>query len=165
MATVGLLISDLFLPVPSTAVMSAAGFIYGWALGGLIGAAGSFLSGMLAYGLSRAFGRAWAHRVAEPVEIEKSRALFDARGPWLIVLSRWLPLLPEVSCCLAGLAGMRFSTFVTALACGSLPVGFCFAIIGHAGQERPVLALVLSALVPVGLWLIVRMMFRSGPRG
>jgi uncharacterized membrane protein YdjX (TVP38/TMEM64 family) len=160
LATICLLVADLFLPVPSTAVMSAAGFLYGSVVGGLLSAAGSFLSGILAYGLSRAFGRALAGRLADSAELANNAALFEQKGPWLIVLSRWLPLLPEVSCCLAGLAKMRFSTFCVALACGCIPVGFCFAAIGHAGQERPGFAVVLSVITPAVLWFVARALMR-----
>jgi uncharacterized membrane protein YdjX (TVP38/TMEM64 family) len=159
-ATVCLLVSDIFLPVPSTAVISAAGFLYGAVAGGILGALGSYLSGMLAYGLSRAFGLALAGRVADAGELAANESLFERRGPWLIVLSRWLPLLTEVSCCLAGLAKMRFSTFSIALACGCIPVGFCFAAIGHAGTERPVLAVTLSIFAPAVLWLLTHALKR-----
>jgi uncharacterized membrane protein YdjX (TVP38/TMEM64 family) len=162
-ATIGLLVADLLLPVPSTAVMSAAGFLYGSVAGGLLSAAGSYLSGMLAYGLSRAFGSALAGRLADARELARNQSLFERNGPWLIVLSRWLPLLPEVSCCLAGVARMNFPTFSIALACGCLPVGFCFAVIGHAGQERPGLAIALSILAPAILWLVARAMLRRIP--
>lgn len=52
-----LLVSDLFLPIPGTAVMAALGFVYGPFWGGLLGAAGSFCGGALAYGLCRGLGR------------------------------------------------------------------------------------------------------------
>jgi hypothetical protein len=35
-------------------------------------------------------------------------------------------------------------------------LGFAFAAIGHLGQNNPWLALVLSALVPMVLWLVAR---------
>ena len=42
-----LLISDLFLPIPGTLVMSALGYIYGPWLGGLLAKLGSFFLGGL----------------------------------------------------------------------------------------------------------------------
>jgi uncharacterized membrane protein YdjX (TVP38/TMEM64 family) len=73
-----------------------------------------------------------------------------------VALSRWLPVFPEVIACMAGLARMPLSTFLIALLCGSAPLGFAFASIGHAGVEHPVLALALSALAPPLLWLVVQ---------
>ncbi|NBQ24838.1 MAG: hypothetical protein EBU26_11385, partial [Verrucomicrobia bacterium] len=51
-----LLIGDILLPIPSTAVMAGLGLIYGPWIGGLIGGLGSFLAGFIAYGLCRTFG-------------------------------------------------------------------------------------------------------------
>jgi uncharacterized membrane protein YdjX (TVP38/TMEM64 family) len=160
-AVLVLLVGDLFLPVPATPMMSAAGYLYGVWLGGLLSATGSFLSGLLAYGLCRRFGRAAAARLAGDAELARGEALFQERGAWLVALSRWLPLLPEVVACLAGLARMRFAVFTAALACGSVPLGFTYAAIGAAGQDHPRLALALSAVVPAMLWLLVRRYIRT----
>ena len=154
-----LLIGDLFLPIPATPIMSAAGYLFGVYVGGLLSAVGSFLSGMLAYGICRRFGRSAAARFAGAPELDRGEVLFARHGLWLVALSRWLPLLPEVVSCLAGLARMPFRRFAAALACGSVPMGFAYAAIGAAGRDRPQLALALSAILPVILWLIVRRLF------
>jgi uncharacterized membrane protein YdjX (TVP38/TMEM64 family) len=156
LAIVGLLMSDLFLPIPATPVMSAAGYLYGPVLGGLISAAGSFCAGLAGYGLCRAFGRGIAVRLAGEQEMTEHETLFQRSGPWLVAASRWLPLLPEVVSCLAGLTRMPLRVFATALACGSIPLGFVYAGIGAAGQEHPRLALALSILAPPLLWLLIR---------
>jgi len=155
-AVVALLVSDLFLPIPATPVMSAAGFIYGTALGGLLSAAGSFASGMAGYGLCRSFGRGIALRLAGEREIGEHETLFQRSGPWLVAASRWLPLLPEVISCLAGLTRMPVRIFAVSLACGALPMGFVYAAIGAAGRDNPRLALLLSVAVPPVLWLLAR---------
>ncbi len=156
LAVIGLLVSDLFLPIPATPVMSAAGYLYGTLIGGLVNAAGSFAAGMAGYGLCRAFGRNIALRLTGEKELAKHQTLFRSSGPWLVAASRWLPLLPEVISCLAGLTRMPLRVFVVSLACGAIPMGFVYAAIGAAGQDHPKLALLLSALVPPVLWLAVR---------
>jgi uncharacterized membrane protein YdjX (TVP38/TMEM64 family) len=163
----GLLIADLFLPIPATAVMAALGFIYGPLLGGLIGAAGSFASGSLAYGLCRCFGRGAALRIAGADGLHEGERLFRNFGGWLVALSRWLPLFPEVIACMAGLTRMPGKIFFMALACGCLPMGLTFAAVGHAGNEHPRVALLLSALLPPILWLVLGPVIRRGsrPRG
>ena len=154
-----LLMSDLFLPIPATAVMAALGFIYGPVAGGLIATAGSFCSGALAYLVCRRFGRPVAVRVLGPQDLMEGERLFARAGAWLVVLSRWLPIFPEVIACMAGLARMPVRSFFTALACGSAPLGFVFAAIGHAGATHPVLAIALSAGLPPLLWLAVQPYF------
>ena len=161
LAVIGLLVSDLFLPIPATPVMSAAGYLYGTLIGGLVSAVGSFAAGMAGYGLCRAFGRNIALRLAGEKELAEHHTLFQRSGPWLVAASRWLPLLPEVISCLAGLTRMPLRVFVVSLACGSIPMGFVFAGIGAAGQDNPKLALTLSVLVPPVLWLAVRPLLRK----
>ncbi|TDU63130.1 putative membrane protein YdjX (TVP38/TMEM64 family) [Prosthecobacter fusiformis] len=151
-AGIVLLMSDIVLPIPSTVVMSALGWMYGWWLGGLIAASGSFLSGMAAYGLCRWLGRSAAKWIAGEEGLRQGEALFAQKGGWLVALSRWAPVLPEAVACLAGMMQMRWSTFVLALACGSLPLGFTFALIGQLGHSSPTWAIILSAILPLILW-------------
>lgn len=160
LAVVALLMSDLFLPIPATPVMSAAGYLYGALAGGLISAAGSFLAGMLGYLLCRAFGEKPAAWLLNSKDRGQHAAVFPQIGPWVVVASRWLPLFPEVVSCMAGLTRMPWRVFALALACGSFPLGFAYAAIGAAGQEYPRLALVLSVLLPLVLWGIAQLFLR-----
>jgi uncharacterized membrane protein YdjX (TVP38/TMEM64 family) len=156
-----LLMSDLVLPIPATAVMAALGFVYGPVAGGLIATLGGFLSGALGYQLCRWFGRPVAVRLLGPKGLKDGERLFAQVGGWLVVLSRWLPIFPEVIACMAGLARMPPLPFFAALVCGSAPLGFVFAMIGHAGADYPVLAIALSAVLPPLLWLGVQPYFRA----
>jgi uncharacterized membrane protein YdjX (TVP38/TMEM64 family) len=160
-AVLALLSADLVLPLPATGVMSAAGYLYGALVGGAVSAVGSFLSGMIAYGLCRAFGHGIAERLAGKEDLVRGETLFRRRGAWLVALSRWLPLLPEVIACLAGATRMPFRTFTVALACGSVPMGFVYAAIGAAGQTNPGLALTLSIVVPAILYAGVQPFIRK----
>lgn len=165
LAAVVLLLLDLVLPIPGTAVMTALGLIYGPVLGGLIGSAGSILSGAAAYGLCRSLGRSAALRIAGARDLDEGERLFSNVGGWAVAFSRWLPLLPEVVSCMAGLTRMPASSFFLALTCGTLPMAFTFATVGHVGLRSPALCLLLSALVPLLLWPIAaRVVGRSKPR-
>lgn len=155
-AGIALLVADVALPVPSTIVMSALGLTYGTWVGGLYASAGSTLAGLLAYGLCRWLGRPMALRIAGPDGLSSGEAFFARGGPWLVLMSRWMPVLPEAVACLAGLVKMRFRNFCLALVCGSLPMGFAFAGIGALGQDEPGSAIALSIVVPALLWLIAR---------
>ena len=156
LAGMALLVADIALPVPSTVVMSALGLTYGTWVGGLYASAGSILAGLIAYGLCRWLGRPMALRIAGADGLSSGEAFFARGGPWLVVMSRWMPVLPEAVACLAGLVQMRFRTFCLALICGSLPMGFAFAGIGALGQDQPAWAIGLSIVVPALLWLVAR---------
>ena len=159
-----LLVADLALPIPATGVMAALGYVYGGAIGGFVSACGSFLAGLLAYGLCRGFGHGVALKLAGQGDLEKAEKLFARSGGWIVALSRCLPLLPEVIACLAGLASMPLRRFLVALACGAVPVGFVFAGIGSLGVERPALAIGLSLVLPPILWLIAARLMRREVR-
>jgi membrane protein DedA with SNARE-associated domain len=90
------------------------------------------------------------------LDFERGKLLFARGGGWMIALSRSLPILPETISCTAGLVRMPFGRFMTALTCGSLPVGYLFAWIGVAGRETPGWALVFSLLAPGLLWLAAK---------
>lgn len=160
LAGIGLLIIDLFLPVLGTAVMSALGLVYGWFLGGLLAAFGSIGAGLLAYGLCYRLGRRAAHWLAGETGVAEGERLFRGElGGWLVALSRWMPVLPEVVACLAGIARMPMRRFVPALCAGSVPMGFVYAWIGHRGIASPAFALVLSAVLPPLIWLAFRRVY------
>ncbi|MEM7025047.1 MAG: VTT domain-containing protein [Pseudomonadota bacterium] len=159
-----LLASDLLLPIPATAIMAALGFVYGPVWGGVISTAGGFLGGTIGYEICRRFGRQLALRLLGQHDLEQGERLFARSGGWLVVLSRWLPVFPEVIACMAGLSRMPRWAFYVALLCGSAPLGFTFAAIGHTGAEHPILAIALSALVPPILWLVVQPLVRAQQR-
>jgi len=153
---IALLLSDLVLPVPGTVVMSALGYIYGPWLGGALAVMGSMLSGIVAYGLCWKIGRPAAEWIAGREDLARGEAIFGGKaGGWLVALSRWLPILPKVITCMAGMVRMPFRRFVIALACGSAPLGFTFAMIGQWAHDSPVPALMLSAGLPPLLWAVI----------
>ncbi len=148
-----LLIGDLVLPLPNTAVMSGLGYVYGTLAGGAIAAAGSFLSGALAYGLCRRFGERMATRLMGAEGFASGQRLFrGGRGGFIVALSRCLPMLPEIIACMAGLTKMPPGRFFSALACGCVPMGFLYAWIGDAGRNAPGLAIGLSIVIPAILY-------------
>ena len=155
-----LLASDILLPIPATLVMTALGMLYGPVAGGLIGAAGSFLGGIVAFLACAKWGRLAARRLVRDDELARGEALFERWGAWIIVLSRWLPIIPEAVSCMAGIVSMPRRLFIGALACGVAPPAFTFALVGHLGVDRPALTFLLSALLPAAFWLIVHRRIR-----
>jgi uncharacterized membrane protein YdjX (TVP38/TMEM64 family) len=156
-----LLMSDLLLPLPATLIMAALGFIYGPVAGGLVAATGSFMAGSLAYWLCRLLGENTAIWLLGKKDYERGKKLAVRLGGFIVALSRWLPVFPEVIACMAGLTRMPPARFHIALLCGSLPLGFIYALVGHSGNTNPILAFTLSAIVPVLIWLGLQPLFRS----
>ncbi len=151
-AAVLLISADLVLPVPSPSVIAALGVIYGTLAGGLFGAAALLSAGALGYGLVRALGPKVAVFLAGELELRRLQAFFERSGAWAIVLTRPLPIVPEVVVCLAGLARMRPTTFFLALALGSIPTGFVYAALGSGWDAQPILGMAIAYVMP---WLLL----------
>jgi len=160
---VGLIVGDLVLPIPATAVMAAMGILYGPVGGGLLAGGASFLAGAIAFVATRRFGRGLALKLAGADELARSERFFARAGGYAVALSRGLPVLPEVTSCLAGLSRMRRRVFYPALALGSFATGFAYAGLGYAGRDQPILSMVLGAVIPVALWPLVKRALRDEP--
>lgn len=150
LAAIVLVCADLVMPVPATSVIAALGMIYGFVLGAVIGAVALMSAGLLAYGLVRVLGRPTAVYLSGGDDrLQSLEAFFEQNGAWAIVLTRGLPIVPEVLSCLAGLAQMEISRFVLALAIGSIPIGVVFSAVGVGWSDQPLLALGIAYILPV----------------
>jgi uncharacterized membrane protein YdjX (TVP38/TMEM64 family) len=158
-----LLVADLFLPIPSTIVMSALGWLYGPFVGGVVSSCGLFLSAQLAYQLSLRFGRKIAIRLADEESLAAASRWFSKAGGACVAVSRCLPVLSEAIACLAGLSRFPQRDFLVASLLGTLPAGFTFAFIGQLGHEDSATATTLSALIPILLWFTYRRISRGSP--
>jgi uncharacterized membrane protein YdjX (TVP38/TMEM64 family) len=153
---------DLVLPVPQTAVIAALGIIYGTLLGGLLGSLALVTGGLLGYGLMLTSARRFVHRFVGPRSLHKMESLFDRGGAWAIVLTRSLPYsVPEALVFLAGLASMPMRKFIAALIIGSVPTAFAFAAIGAGWADQPIVALVVSYVLPILLLPIALYLMRT----
>jgi uncharacterized membrane protein YdjX (TVP38/TMEM64 family) len=152
---------DLVLPVPQTTVIAALGIIYGTLLGGLLGSLALVTGGLLGYGLMLTSARRFVYRFVGPRSLYKMERLFDRGGAWAIVLTRSLPYsVPEALVFLAGLARMPMKNFIMALTIGSVPTAFAFAAIGAGWADQPIVALVVSYVLPILLLPIALYLMR-----
>ncbi|HSR51821.1 MAG TPA: TonB-dependent receptor [Acidobacteriota bacterium] len=143
-----LLLVDLALPVPSSVVMTLAGFFQGMWLGFLfnfIGAMGAALAG---FWICRRYGHRGFQAVIGSQESARVEEFFQRYGAWAIVLSRSVPMLTEVVSCLAGLSQMSYRRFTALTTLGTLPLCLVYAWAGEtAGGRVPLFWLVLLCFV------------------
>jgi uncharacterized membrane protein YdjX (TVP38/TMEM64 family) len=160
-AGIALIWADVALPVPQTSVIAALGIIYGTLPAGLLGSVGLITGGLLGYGLMRTSARRVVLRFVKARTLQRMERVFDQRGAWAIVLTRSFPYsIAEIMVFLAGLAGMPLAKVTAALTVGSVPTAFVFAAIGAGWADQPVLALVVSYVVPILLLPIVLHLLR-----
>jgi uncharacterized membrane protein YdjX (TVP38/TMEM64 family) len=149
-AGIVLIWADVVLPVPQTVVIAGLGIIYGTVLGGLLGSVGLITSGLLGYVLMRTSARRMVRRFVGLQSLNRMEGLFERAGAWAIVLTRSLPYsIPEAIVFLAGLAAMPMGKFAAALAIGSIPTAFAFAAIGAGWADQPIVALLVSYVLPI----------------
>ncbi|HSR66901.1 MAG TPA: TonB-dependent receptor [Acidobacteriota bacterium] len=143
-----LLLVDLALPIPSSVVMTLAGYFQGMWLGfvfNFLGAMGAALSG---FWICRRFGQEGFEAVIGSQESVRVEEFFRRYGAWAIVLSRSVPMLTEVVSCLAGLSRMSYRRFTALTSLGTLPICLIYSWAGDAaGGEVPILWLVLLCFV------------------
>lgn len=160
---IGLIVADLIIPLPSPAVMAALGLIYGPLLGGAIASFGSFIAALIGYTLCRAIGPRAASWIAGPKQIDRVSHFFERNGMWAIAVSRFIPAVPEVLSCLAGLTRMPFGRFVLGNVIGSVLVGFLNAYFGARGETDPASAVAVVVVAPyVALPIFLFVIARGG---
>jgi uncharacterized membrane protein YdjX (TVP38/TMEM64 family) len=149
-AGIVLIWSDVVLPIPQTVVIAGLGIIYGTVLGGLLGSVGLITGGLLGYVLMLTSARRMVRRFVGLQSLNRMEGLFERAGAWAIVLTRSLPYsIPEAIVFLAGLAAMPMGKFAAALAIGSIPTAFAFAAIGAGWADQPIVALLVSYVLPI----------------
>lgn len=154
---IALLAADILLPLPASGIMAALGVLFGPIMGGVIAALGNWLSGAIAFVVCRRIGRPAMQRIAGGEALKIDEARFKRFGVFFVAGSRALPVLPEITACLAGLYAMPWSRFVYALSLGALLTGFGFAYLGHAGRADPFMVVIIATMLPpLALLLIYR---------
>ncbi len=156
---VTLLSLDLFLPIPSSILMTVSGALLGTVLGSAVSFVGAMLSAITGYWLCHAWGRkAFRHWVGEPEAINAEKFM-RVWGAWGILLSRPIPMLTEVVSCMAGLTKMDFRLFVSLSVAGTLPICILYAWAGsqlNQGWANAVWALAIAMGLPAAAFLWIR---------
>ncbi|GLX77734.1 hypothetical protein tinsulaeT_10740 [Thalassotalea insulae] len=127
-----LLFADLFIAVPTLTVMILSGYFLGHFYGAIASITGVMLAGICGYVASYLYGEKLEKLIVKNLEERKAlRAQFEQYGVFMILLSRAMPILPEVTACMSGITRMNFGKFLIAWICSSVP----YAIIAtYAGS-------------------------------
>lgn len=159
-AALGLLTSDLFLPIPSATVVTALGIAFGTVHAALVGSVGLFGAGALGYGAARLGGRRLSAWIADDRELAALAGGFDRWGGLAVALTRTMPMVPEVMSVLAGLVGMDPRRYFVALAIGSVSASLLYAWLGTATQAQPLIGILASLVLPIAAWVAYERVLR-----
>jgi uncharacterized membrane protein YdjX (TVP38/TMEM64 family) len=125
----GLLILDVFLPVPASLVMVAHGALFGLVRGTLVSLAGSMGGAALGFAVGR-WGSASLHRWVPANERQRADELLQRWGGLAIIVTRPIPILAESVSILAGTSPLGFWRFLGAAFLGNFPACALYAATG-----------------------------------
>lgn len=153
---VGLLGSDILLPVPSSVVSTAGGYALGFVGGTLVSFVGLSISSLMGYWLGRLAAPAVLGRLLGVRESEAVRGVRSRWGDWVVVISRPVPVLAEASTLFAGASGMAFGRFVLMCSLANLGISGVYAAVGSLSADvDSFLAAFVAALVLPGIAMLV----------
>ena len=158
----GLLALDVFLPVPSSIVSTAAGVLLGlwpgasvvW-VGMMIGCLVGYVVGVRSAPLAR--------RLVGPDGLARAGDLADRYGVWAVVICRPIPVLAEATVVFAGLVRAPLGRFVWLTAASNLGIAVGYAAVGAYSMRLDsfLMAFVGAIVVPGLALLVARLLPRS----
>jgi membrane protein DedA with SNARE-associated domain len=138
-----------------------------------IAAAAAIIGDNIGYLLGRRYGRRLMERsgrtkVRRQVALARGEHLFDRHGAKAVFLGRWIALLRIWAAWLAGIAGMRWSSFLLWNALGGIGWALFFGLLGYYGGEATAELVarlgVGAAVVVVAAALVVWVMWHRRQR-
>lgn len=158
---VALLLLDLFIAVPTMATILLAGWLLGPWLGGATAGLGLMLLGTTGYAIGRIAGRPVLKRLLrDEARLAGIETAFARNDLLTLAVCQAMPILPEVSAVMAGVARMHPLRFALGYGIGVIPFAFVVASGGAASSPddlRPAILTVIgvSALLLL-LWRFLR---------
>lgn len=151
---IALLVADLFVAVPTMTVTLLAGYFLGPVFGALAAATGMITAGVMGYVISNRFGRSVLRRIiTDEGRLHEMEQVFSRYGLTVLMICRAMPILPEVSCCLAGITRMRFVKFGFGYLVGTVPyVVVCTWLGAQSSASDPMPAIWGAAVVSIVMW-------------
>lgn len=152
-----LLFFDLFISVPTFATIALGGYFLGALVGTVTGILGLLMTGFGGYGISRRYGdRLIKFLIKDPEKRTDAVETFREHGAPVILFSRAVPMLPEVSACLAGMTRMPFLKFFALWLGSCVPYVIIAAYAGSVSTFEDPRAAIYAAM---GLWLCLSLVW------
>lgn len=151
---IGLLASDIFLPVPSSLVSTFAGKMLGFWMGTAASWCGMTAGTALAFWLVHMFGRPLAQRLSSEEELHRMNAMVKRYGVFILVLMRPIPVFAEASVLMMGTMRLSWWRFWVAVGFSNFGIAAAYAAMGDCIQ-LPV-AIAASLAVPFVIIMLAR---------
>jgi uncharacterized membrane protein YdjX (TVP38/TMEM64 family) len=151
-----LLTVDVFFSVPTIFLVTSAGYLIGFKYGLIASVGGMFMSGLIARVLCSVFGKKILGFVlGDDRKISEVHRLFKRFGAGILLISRALPMLPEATCCMAGINRMPWLKFIVYYIAGTLPYAVVLVYLGSvSSKDNPYPAIAGIVGMYVLLWTV-----------
>ena len=152
------------LPIPSTPVAIAGGYVYGIILGTVLTMVAAIIGASIAFFLIRKYGEPLLQKMVSRKHIEHFNHIFQRRGINGAILAYAIPVFPSDSInFILGLSNMRFHTFLFVTIVGNIPR---YVLVNALGQELFTGFSVKTIIVPLltTLYLLIAI-FREKVKG
>lgn len=155
---VGLLATDILLPIPSSVISTLSGWQLGWFWGTVATWVGMNLGATIGFALSRRYGRAFAKYFSGDDDLERMRVISDRYGPLVLVLTRAMPVFAEASVLIAGIHRLAWRRFLPAILLSNFGIAVAYAAFGDFAERNQwlPLALAVSVSVPIMVAMLAR---------
>lgn len=154
----GLLLADIFIPIPSSVIMIAHGAAFGVAAGFLLSFVASVGGAMIGWWIGQR-GSPLIRRIVTPREQHRANAFILRYGLLAIILSRLLPIVAETVAIMAGTTAIGWKRMLVATSIGSVPPALVYAVAGSAAVD-----VASGALVTVGVVAVAVIAWVAGRR-
>ncbi|VAW93330.1 hypothetical protein MNBD_GAMMA20-1880 [hydrothermal vent metagenome] len=152
---IALLFADLLIAIPTLTITILSGYFLGFLLGGISAMSGMLLAGLVGYMICWFYGPGLLMKIYKnPEKLREMERVFSLHGSMVLIICRALPILPEVSCCLAGANRMPFWRFLLYYSIGTIPYAFIAAYAGsQSSLNDPTPAIFTAIAISLFLWL------------
>jgi uncharacterized membrane protein YdjX (TVP38/TMEM64 family) len=154
----GLLLADVFIPIPSSVIMIAHGATFGVLQGFALSLVASVGGAMIGWWIGDK-GTGLMDRIVTPEEKRQANAFILRYGLMAIIISRLLPIVAETVAIMSGTTNLGWKRVLTATTIGAIPPALIYAIAGSATTS-----FASGALVTVGVILLAGIAWVVGKR-
>jgi uncharacterized membrane protein YdjX (TVP38/TMEM64 family) len=146
--------------VPSSMLSIAGGTVFGPVKGIILNMIGFFLSGTMAFYLSRFMGKDFVDRIVRGKALELDKAL-EKNGFKVMFLFRFPPIFPyDVFSYAAGLTKIKYKDFILGSLLGVIPETICYSFMGNKIGEPMTMMFLLPVMAIVAVTLITTWIFK-----
>jgi len=144
---VGLLATDVLLPVPSSVISTIGGLRLGWFYGTLASWLGMTLGAVLGFAIARKWGRPVALWLSRESDLDRMQTTKDRFGAMSLIVTRAVPVIAEATVLLVGIQRMPWRSFLPPVLLSNLGVALAYSAFGDFAGRHVWLPAVLALAI------------------